>query len=266
MSFKIGVMVDSFRVGVKEGIRKAAEIGAEGIQVYATEGFMAPENLSKGDRSSLLKYIKDSGLGVSALCSDFGGRGFEIKEDNPWRIEKTKRIMNLAADLETRVVTTHIGRIPEDKNCELYKVLSDACSELAAYGEKTGISFAIETGGETSLVLKEFLDSFKSRHIGANFDPANLMSRYQEDASQAVYNLRDYILHTHAKDSGKRMTPTGERYIETPLGEGQVDFKGFLNALKDVGYDSFLTIEREVGDNPEADIRTAVSFLKSLMK
>ena len=35
--FKIGVMVDSFRLGIAEGIRKAAEVGAEGIQIYATE-------------------------------------------------------------------------------------------------------------------------------------------------------------------------------------------------------------------------------------
>lgn len=106
----------------------------------------------------------------------------------------------------------------------------------------------------------------KSHSIGANFDPANLMSRFQEDASSAVYNLKDYILHTHAKDSGKRMTPAGERYVETPLGEGEVDFKGFLNTLNAVGYNSFLIIEREVGDNPESDIRIAVGFLKDLMK
>jgi sugar phosphate isomerase/epimerase len=36
-----------------------------------------------------------------------------------------------------------------------------------------------------------------------------------------------------------------------------------LKALEDIGYRGYLTIEREVGDNPEADIAKAVSFLKS---
>lgn len=44
--FKIGVMVDSFRLPLEYGIRKAAEIGAAGLQIYSTQGEMAPENLS----------------------------------------------------------------------------------------------------------------------------------------------------------------------------------------------------------------------------
>ena len=35
---KIGVIVNYFRVGVKEGIKKAQEVGAEGIQIYAVRG------------------------------------------------------------------------------------------------------------------------------------------------------------------------------------------------------------------------------------
>ena len=37
-------------------------------------------------------------------------------------------------------------------------------------------------------------------------------------------------------------------------------------ALEEIGYNGFLTIEREVGDNPEADIRKAVSFLEGLIR
>jgi hypothetical protein len=35
--FKIGVMVDSFRLGIAEGIRKAAEVGAEGIPQFLAQ-------------------------------------------------------------------------------------------------------------------------------------------------------------------------------------------------------------------------------------
>ena len=40
----------------------------------------------------------------------------------------------------------------------------------------------------------------------------------------------------------------------------------YLKALDDIGYKGFLTIEREVGDNPEADIRKAVSFLEGYIR
>ena len=47
---------------------------------------------------------------------------------------------------------------------------------------------------------------------------------------------------------------------------GGVDFKNYLKALDEIGYHGFLTIEREVGDNPEGDIRLAADFLKGLIQ
>jgi sugar phosphate isomerase/epimerase len=58
------------------------------------------------------------------------------------------------------------------------------------------------------------------------------------------------------------MAESGAAFLEVPLGEGGVDWDGYLNALNEIGYGGYLTIEREVGSNPEADIRLAVNFLK----
>ena len=49
------------------------------------------------------------------------------------------------------------------------------------------------------------------------------------------------------------------------LGDGDVPFPAYLKALEEIGYKGFLTIEREVGDNPTADIEKAVRFLRGLM-
>lgn len=282
--FKIGVMVDSFRLGIAEGIRKAAEVGAEGIQIYATVGDMAPENLSSAKRREILDIVKSNGLVVSALCGDMGGYGFEIQKDNAERVEKSKRIMDLALDLETKVVTTHIGVIPSDPGHDRYKVMQDALDALGEYGDQVGAYFAIETGPEKALVLKGFLDSLGSGGVKVNLDPANLVMVTDDDPVQAVYTLKDYIVHTHAKDGIMKKKTDPERiyhffaeggiedirmedyFLETPLGEGSVDLINYLKALEDVGFQGFLTIEREVGDQPEKDIRLAVDFLKNLIK
>ncbi|HHY82934.1 MAG TPA: sugar phosphate isomerase/epimerase [Clostridiales bacterium] len=282
--FKIGVLVDSFRLGIVEGIKKAAEVGAQGIQIYATSGEMAPENLSTARRKEILDIIKSNGLVVSALCGDLGGHGFAIAKDNPARIEKSKRIMDLAKDLETNVVTTHIGVIPADPNHDRFKVLQDACNELGEYGDEVGAYFAIETGPEKAVVLKAFLDSLNSRGVRVNMDPANLVMVTDDDPVKAVYTLKDYIVHTHAKDGILKKKTDPERiynffaeggiedirmedyFLETPLGEGAVDFPNYLKALEEVGFAGFLTIEREVGAQPEKDIRLAVDFLKNLLK
>lgn len=279
-SNKIGVMVDSFRVGVKEGIKKAKKVGARGLQIYAVSGEMDPENLDKKARKELLNYIKNHDLEVSALCGDLGGHGFAVEADNPARIEKSKRIMDLAKDLETDVVTTHIGVVPEDKNHPRYKVLQEACEQLGEYGDKIGAYFAIETGPEKAVILKAFLDSLNSSGVRVNYDPANFVMVTGDDPVQGVYTLKDYIVHTHAKDGVMLKSTDPERiynyfaeggiedlrledyFLEKALGEGDVDFDNYLKALNEIGYEGFLTIEREVGENPEEDIQKAVSFLE----
>ena len=114
-NFPIGVMLESFKTDRSTAIKKAAALGANGIQMYATSGENSPENLNAAARRALLDEVKSSGLIFSALCGDLG-RGFGNKELNPELIEKSKRIIDLAKDLETNVVTTHIGVVPGDKN------------------------------------------------------------------------------------------------------------------------------------------------------
>ena len=111
--FPIGAIVESFRMETHEAIKTAAKMGLNGLQMYCTKGEHAPENFSKEDRRELLKFTKDLGLRFSAICGDLG-RGFGNPELNPELIEKSKRILDLALDFETDVVTTHIGVVPED--------------------------------------------------------------------------------------------------------------------------------------------------------
>lgn len=279
--FPIGVIIDSFRLPRKEALKKAAALGAQGIQMYATKGEHAPENLNAAARRALLDEVKSEGLVFSALCGDLG-HGFGNPEQNPASIEKSKRILDLAKDLETNVVTTHIGVVPADKNHDRYKIMQDACFELASYADSIDAHFAIETGPEPSAVLKGFLDSLNSTGVAVNLDPANLRMVCNEDPVQAVHNLQKYIVHTHAKD-GNQLFATNPEYIygvlhpvpqeldgitffeEVPLGTGSVEFPPYLKALEEIGYRGFLTIEREVGEQPEVDIATAYSFLQEII-
>ena len=131
-------------------------------------------------------------------------------------------------------------------------------------------------------MLKKFLDGLHSTGVAVNLDPANLVMVTGDDPVQAVYNLKDYIVHTHAKDGVMlkrtnpemiyRVTPRPEDFRsidyfrEMPLGKGSVDFTAYLKALDDIGYKGFLTIEREVGDDPAADILTAKNHLMDIIK
>ena len=173
---------------------------------------------------------------------------------------------------------------PEDENDPRWHNHVKHHKVIAEHGEATGACLAIETGPETAAVLKTFLDEIGlPKGLGVNFDPANLVMVCREDIPKAVETLGPYIVHTHAKD-GVSLKPMdaetrdavfhGDKpegfnmrdYIsEVPLGEGGVDFPTYLPALRKTGFDGYLTIEREVGDDPRRDIEQAVRFLKELL-
>ncbi|MBE6702397.1 MAG: sugar phosphate isomerase/epimerase [Ruminococcaceae bacterium] len=279
--FPIGAIVESFKQDTYEAVRTAAKMGIQGLQLYCTKGGHSPENFAAAQRRELLDFVKSNGLCFSALCGDLG-RGFGNPELNPELIEKSKRIIDLAKDLETDIVTTHIGVVPEDPNHPRYQIMQEACYSLAQYADSIGAHFAVETGPETAATLKKFLDSLGSRGVAVNLDPANLCMVTGDDPVQAVYTLKDYIVHTHAKDGNllvkgnpeyiyKAVHPVPEeckgiRYFEeVPLGTGSVPFPAYLKALEEIGYRGYLTIEREVGSDPVGDIRIAYNHLKKVI-
>ena len=256
--FKIGVLSDGLRLGPEEGVKKSAELGAEGVQVYTTGGKMSPEEMTRDDRANFKAFVADQGIVIASLCGDIGGYGDAATSAQ--RVARSKLILDLAIDLGTDIVTTHIGTVPASRDEEAYGTMLAACREVAEYARRIGLVWATETGPEKGPVLKAFLDEVDSKGIGVNLDPANLIMSAGDDPVDAVRVLAPYIVSTHAKDG--LQAASGQSPREVPLGAGDVDWDAYLDALEQIGFNGFLTIEREAGDDPSADIATAIQFLK----
>lgn len=278
--FPLGVLLDSFVKPVPESLALAKLLGLSGVQINAARGPLSPIELIGDKRRTFLSQIADAGLEISALCGDLG-HGFGTPSANPELIEKSKRILDLGKELGVGIVTTHIGVVPPDPRHPRYHIMQDACGELANYADSVQAKFAIETGPETAVVLKQFLDGLHSHGVSVNMDPANLVMVTGDDPARAVHTLKDYIVHTHAKDGVKLLERdpeiiygivrddalvTDPAFLEVPLGEGQVPFPAYLKALADIQYHGYLCIEREVGDHPVQDIEKAVHFLKTQLQ
>lgn len=275
--FPIGVMLDSFRTSIPDAIANAAALKLDGVQLHMAKGEYAPENMTPARRRELLDMVRSNGMVISAVCGE-QSLGFVHKDKNLELIERAKRILDMARDLDCNIVTTHIGVIPSDKHCERYDVMQKACYALSEYADSVDAHFAIETGPEPADTLCAFLDDLGSTGVAVNLDPANLVMVTGDDPIKAVYTLKNYIVHTHAKD-GKLLkkgdvehlyaTAAAEQYHgqflqEMPLGKGDVNYPEYLTALTDIGYRGFLTIERECDDTPGEDIANAAHYLREL--
>ncbi|MEG1742542.1 MAG: sugar phosphate isomerase/epimerase family protein [Clostridia bacterium] len=249
---KIGLISDSLRLSFPESIKRASELGVSGVQKYLTFGEFTVETMTKEKIKETKDIMTSNGLVFSAICGDFG-----MDLDNCDAIDRSKRILEIAKELDCNIVTTHIGHIFAEENERMEKMRKNT-RVLAEFADNIGSSFAAETGTEKAEIMKKFLDSLGAKGMKVNYDPANLVMVAGDDPVKGVYTLKDYIVHTHAKDGIK----TGDTsFVEVPLGTGGVDFDKYLAALNDIGYKGYLTIEREVGDDPAKDIKMAVDFL-----
>ena len=276
--FKIGTFADWFGVGLIEGIKQSRGLEAQGVQVYAWNE-LSPDKATSMFLGEVAKTASDYQQEIVALCGELGGHGLEIMADNSAKIEYLKKIVDMAYFLECRVVTTHIGIIPEDSTSDKYKYMQEACNQIGEYANRKSIGIAIETGPEKIVTLKKFVDGCIG--IGINYDPANLVMVTRDDEVAGVLAAKNSILHTHAKDGVcyqtiepkvaydifadggiEELSKLTEYFEEQPLGKGQVRWEEYLAALVEVGYTGYLTIEREVKEDAVKDIGNAVKFLK----
>ena len=282
--FKIGTLSDWFKVGTLEGIKASNEVGAQGVQLYAWDE-LHPDHVDSSFLDKIKHVAVENKQTIVALCGELGGHGFEIKKDNDKKVQYLKGVIDIAAKLDCKVVTTHIGRIPDDNKSERYQNMKDACKDVSDYAAHQNVVVAIETGPEKIATLVGFIQDCETKGLGINYDPGNLVMVTQEDEVQGVYTGKDYIVHTHAKDgvfkkylgteAAYEIFATGgiealssitDYFLETPLGQGEVRWVEYLRALRDIGYKGYLTIEREVSENAKADIILAVNYLKTTIE
>ncbi len=276
---KIGAFATALRKPLNEALKELSGYGIQGVQIGVNREFAAqPEEKILEVRDLCRKY----GMEISAICGDLGGHAFQIENECMERAEFLCRVADTAFLLGTKVITTHIGVVPEDKADPVYPLMVKSIRHAAEYAAKRGVMFAIETGPEKAETLRAFIEEVHSKGLGVNLDPANLRMVSCVDPVHAVEVLGKYIVHTHAKDGINTYpgsataaygmcNPDGSKrvfaekpatYQEVPLGEGQVPWDGYINALKKAGFDGYLTIERECGPDPAGDIKKAVHFLK----
>lgn len=255
---KIGVTSTSFCMPFDKMLPLAKEMGIVGVQLWGVGGEHDAMTLSSDDRRRLLDQIRSQGMEISALCAEVGG--FTTPDTVEGNLEKARAVVDMAIDMDVCVVSGHIGVIAEDRNDPGRVCMAEAMTEFGKYCEDRGKVYASETGPESIELMREFIDALPNKAIKLNYDPANLVMNGFNPV-KGVQVGRELIVHTHVKDGVRYMNGSCE---EVPVGKGQVSFGEYFAALDAIGYDGYLTIEREVGDNRVADIQAAIEVIRSL--
>lgn len=139
----------------------------------------------------------------------------------------------------------------------------DSLRELTRICEDAGIYFVLEGHanvevGTTDAFLRA-ADVIQSPNFGTNFDTAwQLVQR--EYLPWSIYKLRDRIKHVHLRDGD------GLLCYSLPPGMGIIDWNGVVRALKEVGYQGFLSFELTGYKEPERYIAEAKNYMEEILK
>ncbi|HEY5079781.1 MAG TPA: sugar phosphate isomerase/epimerase, partial [Opitutaceae bacterium] len=126
---------------------------------------------------------------------------------------------------------------------------------------------------------RELFRRLPSRSLGLNYDPSHLVWQ-QMDYVAPLREFKDRLFHVHAKDARvdrRKLDDVG--ILATPLeyhdpklpGGGDIDWRRFLGALSEAGYDGPVCIELEdrafEGSlaSRQAGLRQSGAFLRALL-
>jgi len=272
--FKIGLTIWSLGLtstyeNLLNQLKLSKEIGVNGVQLWCVDYgvnntcLLDPERCDRSCRKEIREIIDSYELEISGFCAQLSSPnrfgGFDDPEGLEERIQKTKKALELSVEMESPIVTTHPGRIPEDKSDPRYKIIFNSVREIATFAEDIGAYFCIETGMEPAKILKNFILEIGSEGLKVNFDPANLLRFGVSEVINGVKILGPWIVHTHAKDYNPKTK------LAT-VGKGLVPWKEYLRELRNQGYNGWLVLEDETGKDVVDSLIYGRSFLEKTIK
>lgn len=240
--FKTAIFTDEVSQDFQTAVSVALEYGLDGLEIRSV--WDNPPQALGGYVPSMRKILEGTGLAVCSIASPFFKCDMDSEEEYKEHIGILERCIALARAFDCRIIRGFTfwrkGRLEDQWETILRKF-----EEPVKILEREGMILAIENEASTSIgtggVLRRFLDELDAPQVKSMWDPANVL--FDDVVEEVPYPdgyeaVKEDMVHMHLKDAGK--TPTLEC---TPIGEGDIDFRGQFKALVDDGYEGYVSLE-----------------------
>jgi sugar phosphate isomerase/epimerase len=254
----IAIALHCFQQKFLRSLQSAAESGATGVQIDARNE-IKPAEISDTGRKQLRHRLDEFRLGLASLSFPTHSALYEPKRLDS-RIDAAKAAMQLAYQLNSRVVTLPAGRIPQDTESDEYSVLKNVLNDLARYGNYIGVEPAICCAHDSAETIACLLSTVTAGPIGLNFDPAVFVLAGHDPAA-AFRTLYQSVTHVQVRDAVRDVGGTG---VEVAVGRGEVAWDEMLALINEADYHGWLTVDRTAGDDPAGDAARAVRYLQQV--
>jgi len=278
---RLSVITDEMSADLGHALSAMKEYGCTGAEIRSLWGTNIGD-LTDAQTDEALRLLDEHEMEVCCLASplfkcELGG---EVSDQTGNMHEATARTaqeqMNLLKRLHKRANqfgTRYLRTFAYWKRGELTPAIEEAIaagmSDAVRYAEDNDIVLLMEnehdcylgTGAQTA----RFLTRVNSPALRACWDPGNAYFAGETPYPDGYNAIRNFVEHVHVKDA--ELLANG-KYRFIVIGEGEVDYRGHLTALKADGYKGYLSVEthyKPFGGSAEQGTRLALQGLLKLL-
>jgi sugar phosphate isomerase/epimerase len=265
------------RCRLPEALRRIRKTGFRGVEILADKPHAYATDLSPRKISTLAGQLERLDLSVSTINANTACGFFKDAPPEPFfepsfispkpewrrfRIDYTRRALELAAAVGARAVTVTSGRLlGAIAPGRAHDLLLLALEAVLLHAERCGgVNIAIEYEPglyiERADELAALIDEVGHPLLGANLDlgHAHLAG---DGISGAIKLLGPKIWNVHLEDL------PGDKHYHLPPGEGDLPFAEAKRALKRINYTNPITWEIYTAvDDPDEAARKTIRFLR----
>lgn len=259
------------RFSFSEAARRIASLGYAGIEIMADVPHAWPAFLLEEQKDAIRNALKSNNLRISNINA-FMMHAINDSRQRYWypswiepdrhyrqvRIDHTMRTLTLARELGAPCVTTEPGGPLEPGASwnQGLKLFVEMLKPVIEHAEKEGVLLLIEPEPglliETADQFLELMGHIKSNAVGLNFDIGHSYC-VGDDPATTIPKVAKYIRHFHLED----ISATRVHHHLVP-GEGAIDFKPVIQAIRAMNYQDWITIELyPFVEDPDHAARTA---------
>ena len=242
----------------------AKELGFYGIEFT---DLTPPKDISEEEFALMLKE-EAKRVGIPIISYTVGA---DLTLDNA--VEQLKHKVDIAKILGTDLLRHDIiYKLEEGETFEeKVKMLSDKCREVTEYAKSLGIRTCTENHGVVSQAperVKALIDTTNDKNFGWLVDVGNFLCDACEPLASVKVAL-PYVMHAHVKDfvySDEGFGVKNGKHIRgARIGKGVVPVLDCVKAIKESGYDGYLTIEYEGGEPVINALKESIEYLKEVL-
>lgn len=244
--------------GFEESIIKAAAYGYDGVE-------LALKGAEEIDRKQLRQWLVKTGLEVSCITTGqvFADRGLYFTHpDKEKRIETIKvfsELIELAGEFGGIVNAGRTrGFVGEGQTKEEAEILFvDTMQILCDKARKKNVQLIIEPVNRYEINFINSLDQgakvlekVKKDNCGLHADVFH-MNIEEDRIGESLIRNGKWIRYVHFADSN-RLAP----------GMGHLNFKEIMEALRQINYDGWISVEILPGEDPDKMAQKAIDFIR----